>query len=100
MEQTPFPVALNRLAELCEQNQVAELALFGSAVTGEFGEDSDIDLLVTFRPGARIGFLTLARMRREIEEIVGRKVDLVPKGGLKPAIRESVLANARVLYAA
>jgi predicted nucleotidyltransferase len=100
MEQTLFPVALNRLAELCEQNQVAELALFGSAVTGDFGEDSDIDLLVTFRPGARIGFLTLARMRREIEEIVGRKVDLVPKGGLKPAIRESVLANARVLYAA
>ena len=72
-----------------------------SAATGiprPFGENSDIDLLVTFRPGAHIGFLTLARMKRELEEMLGRKVDLVPKGGLKPAIRDSVLATARVLY--
>lgn len=77
-----------------------ELALFGSVLTGNFGEESDIDLLVTFRPGAHVGFLTLARMRRELEEMSGRRVDLVPKGGLKPAIRDSVLATARVLYAA
>jgi predicted nucleotidyltransferase len=79
---------------------VQELALFGSALTSDFGEESDIDLLVTFQPGARVGFLTLARMQRELAQILGRKVDLVPKGGLKPIIRESVLANARVLYAA
>jgi uncharacterized protein len=97
-----FPVATStaRLAELCERNQVQELALFGSALTRDFGKDSDIDLLVTFQPGARVGFLTLAKMKRELEELLGRKVDLVPKGGLKPAIRESVLATARVLYAA
>jgi predicted nucleotidyltransferase len=61
---------------------------------------SDIDLLVTFEPEARVGFLALARMQRELEELLGRKVDLVPKGGLKPAIRDAVLATARVLYAA
>lgn len=93
-------VPTDRLADFCNRNQVQELALFGSALTGDFGENSDIDLLVTFRPGAHVGFLTLARMRRELEEMLGRRVDLVPKGGLKPAIRESVLATARVLYAA
>lgn len=59
-----------------------------------------LESLVTFEPGARVGFLTLARMQRELAELLGRKVDLVPKGGLKPVIRDSVLATARVLYAA
>lgn len=85
---------------MCRRHLVQELALFGSALTGDFDEDSDLDFLVTFRPEARVGFLELGRVQRELEGIVGRKVDLVPKGGLKPAIRDSVLATARVLYAA
>ena len=88
------------LADFCRRNEVQELALFGSAATGALGEKSDVDLLVTFQPGARVGFLTLSRMQRELEGLFGRKVDLVPKGGLKPVIRNSVLANARVLFAA
>jgi predicted nucleotidyltransferase len=39
-------------------------------------------------------------MQRELEALLGRKVDLVPKDGLKPIIREHILATARVLYAA
>src|SRR6185295_12390258 len=100
MKTTLASIPVERLAEFCQRHQVQELALFGSALTGNFREDSDVDLLVSFRPGARIGFLTLAKIRRELEEMLGRKVDLVPKGGLKPAIRDSVLATARVLYAA
>jgi uncharacterized protein len=88
------------IADFCRRNHVQELALFGSALTSRFNEESDIDLLVTFEPGARVGFLTLARMQRELEGLMGRKVDLVPKGGLKPVIRDSVLATAQVLYAA
>lgn len=95
-----FDIGIEKLTEFCKRNRVQELALFGSALTPAFKEESDIDLLVTFEPGARVGFLTLTRMQRELEEILGRKVDLVPKGGLKPLIRESVLASARVLYAA
>ena len=93
-------IPTDSLADFCRRNEVQELALFGSAVTDAFGEKSDLDLLVTFQPGTRVGFLTLARMQRELEGLLGRKVDLVPKGGLKPVIRDSVLASARVLYAA
>lgn len=93
-------IPIEPLADFCRRNKVQELALFGSATTSAFGPQSDIDLLVTFRPEARVGFLTLARMQHELEELLGRKVDLVPKGGLKPLIRDSVLASARVLYAA
>ena len=89
-----------KIADLCERHGIQELALFGSALTEKFGSESDVDLLVTFRPGARVGFLTLARAQHELEDLLGRSVDLVPKKGLKPAIRDSVLASARVLYAA
>ncbi len=96
----PLKIPTEQLADFCRRNQVQELALFGSAASGIIGPESDIDLLVTFLPEARVGFLTLARMQHELEELLGRKVDLVPKGGLKPMIRDSVLASARVLYTA
>ncbi|MCY3018901.1 MAG: nucleotidyltransferase family protein [Planctomycetota bacterium] len=84
----------------CQRYGVRELAVFGSTVSGTCNAESDIDLLVEFRPEARPGFLTLARMQRELSELLGRKVDLVPKAGLKPLIREEILATAKVLYAA
>jgi len=93
-------VPKDRLAEFCRLHQIQELALFGSALGDSFREESDIDLLVTFQPEARVGFLTLGKVQRGLEELFGRKVDLVPKGGLKPVIRDSVLSTARVLYAA
>jgi predicted nucleotidyltransferase len=99
-ELPPLDIVREKLADFCKSNRIQELSLFGSAVTGELREDSDFDFLVAFEPGARIGFLTLARLQRELEELLGRRVDLVPKGGLKPVIRDSVLATARVLYAA
>lgn len=88
-----------QLAAYCQHNGVRELALFGSALGPAFGAGSDIDLLVEFVPGARIGFLDLARMQRELATLLGRAVDLVPKHGLKPVIRSQVLKDARVIYA-
>ena len=60
------------------------LALFGSAARGEARPDSNLDSLVEFEPTACVGFLTLARLARELEELLHRKVDLVPKDGLNP----------------
>lgn len=88
-----------QLAAFCKRNAVRELALFGSALSQQFNASSDIDLLVEFAPGARIGFLDFARMQRELAALLGRKVDLVPKAGLKSAIRSEVLESARVIYA-
>jgi hypothetical protein len=85
---------------LCEEYHVRELALFGSARTDDFRPDSDIDLLVQFEPDAHVGFLGFAALQRRLSEVLGRKVDLVPKDGLKPIIRDEVLASAEVIYAA
>jgi len=94
--QLPFPA----IRELCRQYPVSELYIFGSSVRGEQRTDSDIDLLVAFKPQARVGFLTLARLARELSALLGRKVDLVPRDGLNPRIRDDVLAQAEVLFAA
>ncbi len=93
-------IPINEIAEFCKRYQVRELALFGSALGGDFRPDSDIDLLVEFSPNAEIGFMTLARMGRELSTMLHRKVDLVPKSGLKPKIRKEVIDSAKVLYAA
>lgn len=88
------------LAATCARYRVRELAIFGSAARGELRPDSDVDLLVVFEKDARIGLITLVRLRHELAELFGRDVDLVPRDGLKPGLRSEVLAEARTLYAA
>jgi len=78
---------------------VRQLDVFGSLVTGHFTAKSDIDLLVEYKPEAHPGFLALAGLQIELSDLLGRKVDLVPKKGLKPIIRDDVLASAKVIYA-
>lgn len=88
------------IESFCRDNQIHRLAIFGSAVGDAFHSDSDIDLLVEFEADAQIGFLDLSRMQRELTDIWGRPVDLVPRNGLKPFIRKQVLESAQTLYAA
>ena len=88
------------LKEFCRRYQVDRLALFGSVLSQNFRRDSDVDVLVSFEPDAHVGFLTLSRMQRELSELFKRKVDLVLMDGLKPVIRDSILANIEEVYAA
>ena len=89
-----------KLAGICRRYQVRELAVFGSAAKGEMRPDSDVDLLVEFLPEAQIGLLEHAGLMLDLSELLGRKVDLVSKRGLKPLIRDSVIREARPVYAA
>jgi predicted nucleotidyltransferase len=91
---------IKEITALCKRYNVRELALFGSAVKNKLRSGSDIDLLVEFEPDAQVGFITLSRMQRELSGLMHRKVDLVPKSGLKPRLRQEILSAAKVLYAA
>lgn len=92
-------LAADAIAAICERHGVAELSVFGSIARGDARPDSDVDLLVTYREGAHPGLIAFNRLRRELEAALGIRVDLVPKDGLKPVIRETVLGEARVVYA-
>jgi predicted nucleotidyltransferase len=76
------------------------LSLSGSVLRNDFTAESDVDVLVEFRPEARIGFIEHSRLQRNLTELLGRNVDLVPKRGLKPVIRDEVPGSARVIFTA
>jgi hypothetical protein len=88
-----------QLADLCRKYGIAELAVFGSVARGDAGPDSDVDLLYVRVPGNDLGMSYFA-LQEDLEELFGRPVDLVPKDGLHRVIRDQVLADAQVLYAA
>ncbi len=98
--QTTLNVDLDALGRVCVRYRVTELSVFGSGARGELRPDSDVDLLVVFEEGARVTLFTLVDLQAELSEVLRRRVDLVPKDGLKPALKPEVLAEARVLYAA
>lgn len=64
-------------------------ALFGSSISGEFNEDSDIDILVEIDDD--ISLLDFIGIKLELEEALGNKVDLVEYSTLKPRIRDRIL---------
>jgi hypothetical protein len=99
MTQSRIAVPDQQVADLCRRYQVHRLALFGSVLRDDFRSDSDVDVLVDFAPAAQVGFITLARLQRELADLLGRPVDLVPRQGLKPVIRDQVLASAEEIYA-
>jgi predicted nucleotidyltransferase len=91
---------VDRIADICKRYGVRELAVFGSAAPGGLRPESDVDILVDFEPDARIGLVKFASLSEELECLVGRKVDLVTKTGLKPRVRSTVLGEARLVYSA
>jgi predicted nucleotidyltransferase len=88
-----------RLAGLCEKYGIAELSVFGSVARGDARPDSDVDLLYVRVLGNDLGMSYFA-LQEDLEKLFGRRVDLVPKEGLHRVIRDRVLADAQVLYAA
>ena len=65
---------------------------------GDFGPDSDIDVLVEFELGARVGLISLAGLELELGEIIGRKVDLNTPGFLSKYYRDRIINEAVVQY--
>jgi hypothetical protein len=77
--------------EIEAEYQIDELGIFGSYVRGEETKNSDIDLLVTFKPEARFGLIKYCKLQNLLSDKLGKKVDLVMKKGLKPHIGQQIL---------
>lgn len=91
------------LAAFCKRWQIAELALFGSVLRDDFRPESDIDVLVRFRPIATPTLLDLVRMENELSRLLGRKADLVEYAAVEASRnyirRKAVLQSAETIYA-
>lgn len=93
-----------QIAAFCQRWQVVELALFGSVLRDDFHSTSDIDILIAYAPEARKGLLTKARMKRELEALCNREVDVLTKKSIKnsrnPMRRQEILGSAQGIYVA
>ena len=69
------------LGELCRRYRVARLEVFGSFARGDASPESDLDILVTFEEGAKIG-LEFVALKEELERLVGRPVDLLTRSSV------------------
>lgn len=79
--------------EIAEKYNVAEIGVFGSYTRGQQGDQSDIDILVSF--SKPIGFIKFMRLEFYLTELLGRKVDLVTKDSLKPHIGKVILRETQ-----
>jgi len=97
-------VTEEKLAAFCRKWSIARLEVFGSALREDFDSKSDIDLLVTFLPDARVSLFTLARMEHELATLMGRDVDVAERRVIEDSPnwirRKSILGSAQLLYAA
>lgn len=85
------------LSEFCRRNRINRLAFFGSVLRDDFGPDSDIDVLVEFEPGHRLGFGFVA-VQDELSRILGRRVDLNTEEDLSRYFRDEVARTALPVY--
>lgn len=94
-------IAIDRdqIADFCRRWKITEFAFFGSVLRDDFRPDSDVDVLVTFAPDARWSLFDLVEIQEELGEILGRKVDLTEKRGLRnPFRRYEILRTKEVVY--
>jgi predicted nucleotidyltransferase len=80
------------ILETARRNGALNVRVFGSAARGEEGPESDIDFLVTLAPGRSL--MDLARLLRELNQLLDRPVDVVTEAGLRPRIKPQVLKEA------
>ena len=93
-----------QLAAFCRKWKTVEVWLLGSVLRDDFGADSEVDVMVRFEDGAPWSLFELAEMKLELEDALGRPVDLIEKPQVEnhrnPWTRHEILSTAQRVYAA
>jgi uncharacterized protein len=85
----------DEILQIAARHGASNVRVFGSVARGEADEGSDVDLLVDFEPGRSL--LDHAALVVDLEELLGRKVDVVTEKGLYWLLRRRILKEARAL---
>ena len=97
MNYNGIEISNRAIKEFCRKHHIQRLAFFGSILRDDFGPTSDIDVLVTFEPGATPGFGFIG-IQNELSEMLGHPVDLHTPASLSKYFRNEVLREAEPLY--
>jgi hypothetical protein len=94
-------IPMAKVAAFCQKWKLREFSLFGSVLREDFGPDSDVDVLIAFKPGSAMTLEGYMEMTDELQAMFGREIDLVEKRLVRnPFRRYEILTNRQVLYAA
>jgi hypothetical protein len=103
MSKPKITIPKKKIGEFCDRWKVVEFSLFGSILREDFRPGSDVDVLVTFSPDAKVSLFDMVDMQDELKTIFKRDVDLVEKQTILDSKnyirRKSILENTRVVYA-
>jgi predicted nucleotidyltransferase len=89
------------LLDIIKKYDLSEVSAFGSVLRDDFNENSDLDLLIVFRQGKEKSLFDIIDLKNDMEELIGRNVDIIEKEALKnPYRKEEILKTAKVIYAA
>ena len=99
--QLPLDLPVPEIADLCRKWGITRLELFRSALRSDFGPNSDLDLLYTFRDDAHIGW-DIVCVAEDFEKLLGRRVDLLSRGAVERNSnwirRRNILSSAKTIY--
>jgi hypothetical protein len=99
-----MPLPMAQIASFCQRWSIARLEVFGSALRDDFRPDSDLDLVATYAPEARWSLLDRVRMKLELEDMLGREVDLLNRRALEKARSRAraaaILTQSEPIYVA
>lgn len=96
MSTHPLAKYQKSIAKVAKANHVSYLALFGSYARGEQKKNSDVDLLVEFNKP--VGLIHLIHTEHELEDVLGKNVDLITKGGLSKYIKPYIQDDLTTIY--
>lgn len=104
LSQLRAQIPVREVSDFCQRWQIVEFAVFGSALRDDFGPDSDLDVLVTFDPGADWSLLDHLAMERELASLLKREIDLFTRRAVEQnhnwLRRREILDTAKVIYGA
>ena len=100
-DQPRIDVPIEKIEAFCQKWGVEELSLFGSVLRDGFGPDSDVDVMLKFKPGYGFTFENTPDIQDELQAIFGCSVDVIEKGRIRnPFRRHAIMNSYRVVYAA
>ncbi len=103
MGKSRVKIPQSKIKLFCEKYGIVEFSLFGSVLSDDFRETSDIDILVTLREDYHHTVFDLVRMKKELQNIFGHKIDLVSRRGLETSRnhirKKAILQSAETIYA-
>ena len=86
----------NKILPILRRYDVVRAAIFGSFIRGEMREYSDIDILVEFK--GEKSLLDLAGLKIELEELLGKKVDVLTYNSLHPLLKDKILSEQEIIF--